>query len=71
MTKEDAISLYRSGEEFTVKKLLELDAKVEELTNALEAKTCVNDPSIPSGMKPPYEKPSGKRRKKKPGRKRS
>ena len=46
MTKEEAIALYRSGEEPTVKKLLELDAKVEEL----EKKLPKDDPSVPSGM---------------------
>ena len=65
MTKEEAIALYRSGEEPTVKKLLELDAKVEEL----EKKLPKDDPSVPSGMRPVYEKASSKGRKKKPGRK--
>lgn len=69
MTKKDAISLYRSGEEPTVKKLLELDREVEKLKQALAAQHLENDPSTPSGMRPPYKKPSGKGRKKKPGRK--
>ncbi|MFQ5835796.1 MAG: IS66 family transposase [bacterium] len=73
MTKEEAIVLYRSGEEPTVKKLIELDTRVEELEKVLEEKQhpmgTQNDPSTPSGMRPAYEKPSSKGRKKKPGRK--
>lgn len=69
MTKEEAIALYRSSEEPTVKKLLELDARVEELEKSLAEKPPKDDPSTPSGMRPVYEKPSGKGRKKKPGRK--
>ena len=69
LTEPEAIALYHSGEKPTVQKLLELDRKVEELQKALAQKPLKNDPSTPSGMKPPYEKPPGKRRKKKPGRK--
>lgn len=68
MTKEEAISLYRSGEEPTVQKLLELDREVEELRKGLAIHP-KDDPSIPSGMKPSYEKPTSKGRKKRPGRK--
>lgn len=68
MTKEEAIALYRSGEEPTVAKLLELDARVEELEKSLARKHPKNDPSTPSGMKATYEKPSAKGRKKRPGR---
>lgn len=67
MNKEEAIALYHSGEKPTVEKLLELDREVEQLKKAITKSG--NDPSTPSGMKPPYEKPSGKGRKKKPGRK--
>lgn len=68
MTKEEAIGIYRSGELPTVEKLLLLDREVEELKNALSTKNLTSDLSTPSGMKPPYEKPSIKRRKKKLGR---
>lgn len=69
MTREEAIALYRSGEGPTVEKLLELDSEVAKLKKALEAKPPGGDPSTPSGMRPPYEKPPGKRRRKRPGRK--
>ena len=69
MTKEEAIALYRSGQDPTVRKLLELDARIEELEKSLGQKETKGDPSTPSGMKPVYEKPSLKGRKKKPGRK--
>lgn len=69
MTKEEAIDLYRSGEEPTVEKLLELDRRVKELEEAVAQECFPKDPSTPSGMKPPYEKPPCKGRKKKPGRK--
>jgi transposase len=69
MTKQEAVSLYRSGEEPTVKKLLEFDREVEELKQALGTKHSENDPSTPPAMRPPYKKPSIKGRKKKPGRK--
>lgn len=69
MTREEAIALYRSGEGPTVEKLLELDSEVAKLKKALEAKPPGGDPSTPSGMRPPYEKPPSKRRRKRPGRK--
>lgn len=69
MTEQEAIALYHSGEKPTVQRLLELDRKVEELQQALAQKPLKNDPSTPSAMKPPYEKPPAKSRKKKPGRK--
>jgi transposase len=69
MTEEEAIALYRLGEKVTVQKLLELDQEIEALKKALQAQHPHQDPSTPSGMKPPYEKPSAKVRKKRPGRK--
>jgi transposase len=69
LTAPEAIALYPSGEKPTVQKLLELDRKVEELQKTLAQQPLKDDPSTPSGMKPPYEKPPGKSRKKKPGRK--
>jgi len=70
MTKREAKALYRSGEEPTVKKLLELDTRVEQLEKTLKKmQNPKDDPSKPSGMKAPYEKPSLKGRKKRPGRK--
>ena len=69
MTKEEAIALYRSGEEATVEKLLELDRRVNELEETKTQESFLKDPSTPSGMKTPYEKPPSKGRKKRPGRK--
>jgi hypothetical protein len=67
MTREEAIALYRSGEEPTVEKLLEQDRKIEALQRTLQTHP-PQDPSTPSAMKPPYEKPPAKARKKRPGR---
>jgi len=67
LTKEEAIALYRLGEEPTVAKLLELEARVEELERLLVKK---EDPSLPSALKAAYEKPPVKGGKKRPGRKR-
>lgn len=69
MTEQEAIALYHSGEKPTVQRLLELDRMVEELQKALAQQPLKDDPSTPSAMKPPYQKPPGKSRKKKPGRK--
>ena len=68
MTKKEAQKLYRSGEEPTVEKLLELDREVEEFKKIIKSESSQNDPSTPSGMKAPYEKPSPKGRRKRPGR---
>jgi len=69
LTEEEAIALYRSGEEATVQKLLELDRRVKELEEAIAQDSFPKDPSTPSGMRAPYEKPPSKGRKKRPGRK--
>lgn len=69
MTEEEAITLYRLGEEATVQKLLELDRRVKELEEVIAQESFPKDPSTPSGMKAPYEKPPSKGRKKRPGRK--
>jgi len=69
MTEREARALYRSGEEPTVNKLLLLDKEVEELKKIIH--TLKDDPSKPSAMKAPYEKPSPKGRKKRPGRKKA
>jgi len=69
LTREEAIALYRSGEELTVKKLLELDREIQELKKTLQVQSPYQGPSIPSGMRPPYEKPPAKGQKKRPGRK--
>jgi len=69
MTKEEAIALYRSGQEATVKKLLDLDARVEELQKALKIPDPENNPLTPSGMTPVYLKPAKHKRKGRPGRK--
>lgn len=72
MNIDEARRIYKSGEESTVRKLMELDDRVAEL----EAKLAGNDEppdnpgslSTPSGMKPPYSKPPASKRRKKPGR---
>ncbi|MFQ5631005.1 MAG: transposase, partial [bacterium] len=79
MTRSEATGLYQSGLEPTVERLLELSAENDRLKNELQnlQQPSTNsqgekatDPSQPSAMTPPYEKPSsnGKRRKKR-GRK--
>ncbi|MFQ5632377.1 MAG: transposase, partial [bacterium] len=79
MTRAAAISLYESGLEPTVSKLLDLSSEIERLNNELHKpkessqppeKDKTNEPAKPSGMTPPYEKPSSKgKRRKKRGRK--
>ena len=69
MTEEEAIALYRSGQEPTVNKLLELDARVEKLQKTLKTQDPENNPLTPSGMTPVYLKPAKGKRKGRAGRK--
>jgi transposase len=78
MTREEAIRLYRQGEEATVAVLLALAAEIEELKGRLHKNTAKKptpnhadvDPATPSGMIAPYAKASSRgRRHRRPGRK--
>ena len=69
LTKEQARQIFSQGEEAVVFALLELAKRLAD-EKAASAAGSHQTPSTPSGMKPPYTKPSPKRRgKKKPGRK--
>lgn len=70
LSEEQAREIYARGEEAVVFALLELTKRLAE-QKAAEAAASHQTPSTPSGMKPPYAKPTPSRRgKKKPGRKR-
>lgn len=81
MDRTQAEKIYAQGKEATILALLELAARIQGLetenTSLVDriqglGKSAVakDSPSTPSGMKPPYEKPSARgRRRKKPGRK--
>ena len=69
LTAEQARAIYAQGEEAVVFALLR-QAKIIGEQQAAAAATSHQTPSTPSGMKPPYQKPTTSRRgKKKPGRK--
>ena len=69
LTEDQARAIYAQGEEAVVFALL-AQAKMLAEQQASSAGTSHDTPSTPSGMKPPYEKPTAsKRGKKKPGRK--
>jgi transposase len=63
LTEDQAREIYRQGEEAVIFALLE-QAKM-----LAERQAAGGSPSTPSGMKPPYEKPAAKSRRKRPGRK--
>ena len=75
MDRRQAEKIYAQGKEATLLALLELAAQIASLqkhVQELESSKSAQPGSLstPSGMKPPYEKPSAKgRRGKKPGRK--
>lgn len=77
LSQEEAIAIYRQGEEFVVFKLLELsealrmtEAERDSFLGGLSCEKKVKDLSAPSGAIPPYEKDdTSSKRKKKPGRK--
>lgn len=69
LTEEDARAIFAQGEEAVVFTILELSKRLAE-QKATEAAGSHQTPSTPSGMKPPYSKPSTSGRgKKRPGRK--
>ena len=68
LTEGQAREIFGQGEEAVVFALLEL-AKMLAERQAVEADTSHQCPATPSGMKPPFVKPTTSRRKKKPGRK--
>jgi transposase len=68
LTEEQARKIYAHGPEAVVFALLELTKRLAE-QRAAEAAESHQTPSTPSGMKPPYQKPPGKRRKRRPGAK--
>ncbi len=69
LSQEQAHEIYAQGEEAVVFALLELAKQLAERRTA-EAGVSHQTPATPSGMKPPYSKPTASRRgKKKPGRK--
>jgi transposase len=68
LTEEQARTIYAQGPEAVVFALLELSKRLAE-QRAAGAAQSHQTPSTPSGMKPPYQKPPGKRRKRRPGAK--
>jgi transposase len=68
LTEEQARAIFALGEEAVIFALLELTKQLSE-QKAAAAGTSHQTPATPSGMKPPYEKPPAKLRKKRPGAK--
>ena len=68
MTEGQARRIYAQGPEAVVFALLELTKQLAR-QRAAGAAESHQTPSTPSGMKPPYQKPPGKRRKRRPGAK--
>ena len=66
LTAEQAEKIYKQGREAVVFALLEQARMLAEQSATAYANT---SPTTPSGMKPPYEKPAVKSRRKRPGRK--
>ena len=69
LTEEQARMIVAQGPDVAVFAILELSKRLAEQ----QAKTAAEShqtPSTPSGMKPPFQKPAGKPRKKQPGAKR-
>jgi len=64
LTAEQAERIYNQGQEAVVFALLELAKMLAEKSAAVSASA---SPTTPSGMKPPYEKPTAKSRRKRPG----
>ena len=65
LTEEEADAIFAQGREAVIFHLLNLSKRLQEL----ESKSSSRSASTPSGMIPPYEKPCGKKRRRKPGRK--
>ena len=68
LTKAQAQTIFEQGREAVVFALLELSKQLAEQRTAAAAQSH-QTPSTPSGMKPPYQKPPAKRRKRRPGAK--
>ena len=68
LTAEQAEQIYSEGKEAVIFALLQF-AKMLAEQQHISHRTQSPAPSTPSGMIPPYQKPSGRRRSKKPGRK--
>jgi transposase len=68
LTEEQARAIYAQGEEAVVFVLLQLSKRLVE-QKAKTAAESHQTPGTPSGMKPPYQKPSPKSRKRRPGAK--
>ena len=64
LTAEQAERIYKQGQEAVVFALLELAKMLAEKSATVSANA---SPTTPSGMKPPYEKPTVKSRRKRPG----
>ena len=71
LTEEQAKAIYALGEEAVVFALLKLAKMTEEKNQGKQVINSHDDPSCPSGQKPPYAKPNQKKnqRRKKNGRK--
>jgi len=65
LSEEEAEAIFAKGKELVIFYLLALSKRIQEI----EAKSRHTPSSTPSGSIPPYEKPPGKKRPKKPGRK--
>jgi transposase len=68
LTEEQAREIFAQGVEAVVFVLLELSKRLAEQKGKTAAESH-QTPGTPSGMKPPYQKPPGKSRKKRPGAK--
>ncbi len=75
MERKEAAKILTLPKEEAIQRILELGEKAEKYDELIKLKNPKgssdkdDDPATPSGMKPPYSKPPGKKRKKKPGRK--
>ena len=68
LSEEQARMIYEQGPEAVIFALLELTKQLAEQQAAMAAQSH-QTPSTPSGMKPPYQKPPAKRRKRRAGAK--
>ena len=66
LTERQAEQIFARGKEAVIFALLELNKQLAE-QRAKTAAESHETPSTPSGMKPPYQKPPAKTRKKRPG----
>ena len=68
LTEQQAREIFSRGEEAVVFALLQL-AQQLAVASGVAAGKSFDTPATPSGMKPPYAKPTSSRRRKKPGQK--